>query len=210
MLEEQYKMCFLRTDVNKLFWLTDFRRKLEIHELVDVWSEFFKCGVSHERIWLCYRSCMTGKKDIKGNFWFWMTDISSLKTLKERFRQFRNVRLWVWFSHPGFERLVSCLRWDMCLWMKAGLFEKFVLGTLVKIPASRCSTQKIKDNRSTIGHIHIIKIGLPNTVGFSFNCSPHCGWYVHSSRKFISYIIKSFSRQIISWIFVLDRFEYYL
>lgn len=143
-----------------------------------------------------------------------MTDISSMKTVKERFRQFRNVILWVWFSHPGFQRLVSCLRWDMCLWMKTGLFEKFVLGTLVKIPASRCSTQKIKDNRSTIGHIHIIKISLPNTVGFSFNCSPHCGWkfisYIIKSFSTFSYIIKSFSRQIISWIFVLDRFEYYL
>lgn len=73
MLEEHYKMCFLRTDVNKLFWLTDFRRKLQIHELVDVWSEFFKCGVSHERVCLCYRSCMTGgrrvSKETSGSGW---------------------------------------------------------------------------------------------------------------------------------------------
>lgn len=130
MLEEHCKMCFLKPDVEEVFWLTNFRRKLQTYEWVDVCRKFLKHGASHERVWSWYGSYRRrgGRKNIKGDFWFWMTEGGSMKTLKESFRQFRNGRLWVWFSHPGFERLVSCLRWDMWLWKNTNPFCRVCLG----------------------------------------------------------------------------------
>lgn len=52
MLEKHCKMCFLKLDVEELFSLTDFRRKLQTYEWVEVCRNFLKCGGSHERVWL--------------------------------------------------------------------------------------------------------------------------------------------------------------